>query len=406
MDSAWWFIQESIGMENEVRNILTINGGSSSVKFSLYNVNGNLKQQLKGSITRIGLQGAGLTVTRQNKECERQPAKAHNMQEAAGSLMDWLKKENHPGQLTAIGHRIVHGMNHTKAELVTPALLNELHQIGDYDPDHLPGEVELIKAFAGQYPQISQVACFDTVFHSTLPELARLLPIPGRFRRAGIRRYGFHGLSYSYLMEDLAAKNPGAAKGKIILAHLGNGASMAAVRDGMSMDTSMGFTPAGGFLMGTRPGDLDPGVAAYMINKESLTGRQFNELINHQSGLLGISETSPDMLDLLRKQDTDPRAAEAIGLFCYQAKKWIGSFTAVLGGLDTLVFSGGIGENAAPVRAGICEGLKFMGIELDPEQNKKNARVISAKGSQVTVYVIPTDEELMIAKTVCRVLSL
>jgi acetate kinase len=236
-----------------------------------------------------------------------------------------------------------------------------------------------------------------------MPRVAKLLPIPRRFDKMGIQRYGFHGLSYTYLLEELAhTAGKKAARGRVILAHLGNGASMAAVRDGKSIDTSMGFTPTGGLPMSTRTGDLDPGVAWFLMKTENLTPRQFNILVNQESGLLGVSETSPDMRDLLEQQAGDVRAAEAVELFCYQARKWVGAFSAALGGLDTLVFSGGIGENAGEVRARICAGLEFLGIELDEAKNAENAEVISRPASKVTVRVIRTDEELMIARILCR----
>jgi acetate kinase len=247
------------------------------------------------------------------------------------------------------------------------------------------------------------VACFDTAFHQTMPRVARLLPIPRRFDAKGVQRYGFHGLSYAYLMEELARLGDPAAKiGRVILAHLGNGASLAAVRDGKSIDTSMGFTPTAGLVMSTRSGDLDPGLAPYLARTEQMTTKQFYEMVNHESGLLGVSETSSDMRDLLDHETQDVRAAEAVALFCYQAKKWIGSFAAALGGLDTLVFAGGIGENAPPVRARICEGLNFLGIELNESRNADTAGVISTDASRVTVRVIRTDEELMIARSVLR----
>jgi acetate kinase len=251
------------------------------------------------------------------------------------------------------------------------------------------------------------VACFDTAFHHDLPRVARLLPIPRRYEAQGVRRYGFHGLSYAYLMEELVRLgDPAATKGRVILAHLGNGASLAAVRDGKSIDTSMGFTPTAGLVMSTRSGDLDPGLAPYLARTEQITAKQFYEMVNQQSGLLGVSEISPDMRDLLAQEVADVRAAEAVALFCYQAKKWIGSFAAALGGLDTLVFAGGIGENASLVRARICEGLSFLGVELNETRNAKNAAVISTDASRATVRVMRTDEELMIARSVCRVLKL
>ena len=294
-------------------------------------------------------------------------------------------------------------MNHTQAEIIDEYLLQELKRISEYSPDHLPVEIEIIRVFKKQCPGLLQVACFDTAFHATLPRIAKMLPIPRRFDQAGIQRYGFHGLSYAYLMEELE-KIAGAdeANGRIILAHLGNGASLTAVKEGKSIDTSMGFTPAGGFMMGTRCGDLDPGVAWFMMKSEGMKAKQFNHLINHEAGLLGVSEISSDMQDLLQQESSDENAAEAVALFCYQVKKWIGAFTAVSGGLDTLVFSGGIGENAPVIRSRICENLHYAGIELDEEQNRKNATQISTVDSTVKVRVIPTNEELMIAKSTMR----
>jgi acetate kinase len=305
----------------------------------------------------------------------------------------------------AVGHRVVHGMQHTAPERVTPQLLAELRRITPYDPDHLPRELALIEAFRRRYPRLPQVACFDTAFHRTMPRVAKLLPIPRRFAAKGVERYGFHGLSYAYLMEELRRLDPAAASGRVILAHLGNGASLAAVRAGRSLDTSMGFTPAAGLVMSTRTGDLDPGLAFYLARTERMTAARFQQMVNHESGLLGVSGTSSDVRDLLAREKRDPRAAEAVALFCYQAKKWIGAYAAALGGVGTLVFAGGIGENAPLIRARICDGLGFLGIKLDRTRNAKNAPLISPAAGRIKVRVIRTDEELMIARSVARVLS-
>jgi acetate kinase len=322
----------------------------------------------------------------------------------ANSLIDWLEKQDVFASIQSVGHRVVHGMNHNQPEIVTQELLDDLHRISPYDPDHLPREIELIETFRRRHPKLLQVACFDTAFHHTMPRVSKLLPIPRCFDAKGIRCYGFHGLSYSYLMEELGRLGDSTAKtGRVILAHLGNGASMAAVLDGRSIDTSMSFTPVSGLVMGTRSGDLDPSLVSYLARTERMSTKQFYEMINHKSGLLGVSETSSDMRDLLAHEAHDVRAAEAVALFCYHAKKWIGSFASVLGGLDTLVFAGGIGENAPAVRARICEGLGFLGIELDEARNTKNAPVISEAGGRVKVHVIRTNEELMIARSVCRI---
>jgi len=278
-------------------------------------------------------------------------------------------------------------------------MVEYLRALSPFDPEHLPEEIELTEAMFRLLPNVPQVACFDTAFHHDLPRVAQLLPIPRRYAAHGIRRYGFHGLSYAYLMEKVGPR------GRIILAHLGNGASMAAVRDGRPIDTSMAFTPTAGFPMSTRSGDLDPGLVWYLLRTEHVSPRQFHEMVNHESGLLGISETSSDMRDLLAREAHDERAAEAVAIFCYQVRKWIGAFAAALGGLDTLVFAGGIGENAPVVRARVCDGLAFLGIELDETQNAGNASVISRTARPVTVRVMQTDEELMIAKTVVRFLK-
>jgi acetate kinase len=322
--------------------------------------------------------------------------------------MDWIEERFGGGTLTAVGHRVVHGgPKYSEPKRITRELVEELHRLSPFDPEHLPEEILLTGAFHRRFPDLPQVACFDTAFHHDLPRVAQLLSIPRRYQAQGLRRYGFHGLSYAFLMEELARlAGPQAARGRVILAHLGNGASLAAVHDGKPVDTSMGFTPTAGLPMSTRSGDLDPGLVWYLARTEGLDAKQFNEMVNFQSGLFGVSETSSDMDDLLRRENEDVRAAEAVGLFCYQVKKWIGAFAAALGGLDTLVFAGGIGENAATVRARACDGLGFLGIELKEEQNVANAGVISAAASRVAVRVIRTDEEGMIAKTVCRVLGL
>jgi acetate kinase len=389
------------------RRILTINGGSSSIKFALYQIGEPLKRGLHGKVDRIGLEGTNLTF--EDPAGNRRDScglAASDHKSAAHSLIDWLEAENAVESVRAVGHRVVHGMQHTAPEVVTQELLDELHRISPYDPDHLPGEIELIEAFRQRHPKLPQAACFDTAFHGAMPSVAKLLPIPRRYYAQGVRRYGFHGLSYAYLMEELARLgDPAATAGRVILAHLGNGASMAAVRDGQSIDTSMSFTPTAGLVMSTRSGDLDPGLAPYLARTERMTTKQLYEMVNHESGLLGVSETSSDMRDLLVREEHDMRAAEAVALFCYQAKKWIGAFAAALGGLDTLVFAGGIGENAPRVRARICDGLGFLGVELSEPRNVESAGVISTGARAVTVRVIQTDEDLMIARSVRRILE-
>ncbi len=325
---------------------------------------------------------------------------------AVDFLLDWLGTQRVFASVEAVGHRVVHGMTHSEPERVTPKLLAALHRIVPYDPDHLGREIGMIEAILGRHPRLPQVACFDTAFHRAMPRVAKLLPIPRRFAAKGVERYGFHGLSYASLMEKLAELDPEATRGRVILAHLGNGASLAALRDGRSVDTSMGFTPTAGLVMGTRTGDLDPGLPYYFARAERMTPAQFQRMVNHKSGLLGVSGISSDLRDLLVRERRDVRAAEAVALFCYQAKKWLGSFAAVLGGLDTVVFAGGIGENSPIIRERICEGLGFLGIALHPTRNADNAPVISPETGRVMVRVIHTDEELMIAQCVMRLLDL
>ena len=389
--------------------ILTINGGSSSIKFAVFDASDSLRRILEGGVERIGLPEATFVVKGLNqKDNFSRLVTAPDHTVAVGILMDWIEDRIRRGELTAVGHRVVHGgPKYSKPQRITAEMVEELRQLSPFDPEHIPEEILLTEAFHRRFPDLPQVACFDTAFHHDLPRVARLLPIPRRYEAQGVRRYGFHGLSYAFLMRELVRLDGAeAAKGRIILAHLGNGASLAAVRDGKSIDTSMSFTPAAGVPMSTRSGDLDPGLVWYLTRTEKMSAKQFNEMVNFQSGLLGVSETSSDMRYLLDHETEDLRAAEAVALFCYQIKKWIGAFAAALGGLDTLVFAGGIGEKAPVVRARICDGLGFLGIELEEKRNAANEGVISIDASRIKVRVIRTDEELMIAETVCSVLSL
>jgi len=389
--------------------ILAINGGSSSIKFALFEVGDSLRRILKGGIERIGSPEAALRVTGANHaDNVSRAVTAPDHTAAADVLMDWIEERRGRDTVTAVGHRVVHGgPTYYKPQRLTAEMVEELRRLSPFDPDHLPEEIRLTEAFHRRFPDLPQVACFDTAFHHDLPRVARLLPIPRRYEAQGVRRYGFHGLSYAFLMGELARLgDPAATTGRVILAHLGSGASLAAVGDGKPVDTSMSFTPTAGVPMSTRSGDLDPGLVWYLARTEKMSAVEFSEMVNVRSGLLGISETSSDMRDLLDRETQDVRAAEAVALFCYQVKKWIGAFAAALGGLDTLVFAGGIGENAPAARARICDGLGFLGIELEANRNAANESVISAAGRRVTVRVIRTDEERMIAATVCRVLGL
>ena len=387
--------------------ILTINGGSSSLKCSLFQIGPPLTPVVSCLADRIGFPDATLTLTDgASGTSERRTIEVAHHKDSVDPLIAWLEEKITIADLVAIGHRVVHGGHrYREPHVITLEVIDELRRLSPYDPEHLPVEIELIETLGRRFPAIPQVACFDTAFHRDMPRVARLLPIPRRYDVAGVRRYGFHGLSYAYLMEELRRLAPDEAKGRVILAHLGNGASMAAVRGGKSIDTSMGFTPTAGLPMSTRSGDLDPGLVAYLSRTEGMTAEQFYTMVNRQSGLLGLSETSSDLRDLLASERHDPRAAEAVALFCYQAKKWIGSFAAALGGLDALVFSGGIGENSPAIRSRICDGLEFLGLTIDEARNGAGEAVISTEGSRVTVRVMHTDEEREIAQSVFHMLA-
>ena len=389
--------------------VLTINGGSSSIKFALFTTGGSLRRQVKGKLERIGM-SASMLVTKgpRREDNVTRAVSAPDHRKAAALILDWLDANLGGDELAAIGHRVVHGgPDYSEPQRITPAMVAALQKISAFDPQHLPLEIMLIEAFQRRHAAVAQVACFDTAFHHDLPRVAQLLPIPRRYQAKGLRRYGFHGLSYAYLMQELARVNGAqGARGRIVLAHLGNGASLVAMHEGKPLDTSMGFTPAAGVPMSTRSGDLDPGLAGYFARTENMDAEQFDAMVNSQSGLLGVSETSSDMRDLLERETSDVRAAEAVALFCYQVKKCIGSFAAALGGLDTLVFAGGIGESTPVVRARICSGLAFLGLELDATRNMTGEGVISTGKAGVIVRVMQTDEESMIAQMVCRSMGL
>lgn len=389
--------------------VLSINGGSSSIKLAMFEFGQSLRRILVGGIERIGQPDAAFRVEGSGPaDSFSRPVAMADHRAAARVLMDWIGQQKLGNSLTAIGHRIVHGgPKFSQPERITASMLQELNRLRPFDPEHLPVELRLIEAFLQRFPDLPQVACFDTAFHHDLPRVAQVLPIPRRYEAQGVRRYGFHGLSYAYLMEELARLGgPGEARGRVVLAHLGSGASLAAVCGGKSVDTTMSFTPTAGVPMGSRSGDLDPGLIGYLARTEDMNAQQFNEMVNSQSGLLGVSETSSDMRVLLDLESKDSRAAEAVALFCYEIKKRIGAFAAALGGLETLVFAGGIGENAPSVRDRVCDGLEFLGVELEGRRNAANAGVISTDSSRVIARVIPTDEEQMISRSVCHVLGL
>ena len=395
-------------MTTNVQRVLSINGGSSSIKFAVYHLRAVPTRVLCGKVDRVGLRGTTLTFD----DVERGQQDRHligdlDHGQAVTLLIDWLVQHIDLASITAVGHRVLTGgAKYFEPQRVTEELLDALRGMTVYAPDHLPAEIALIERLRERMPGLLQVVCFDTAFHRNLPRVAKMLAIPRRFQTHGVERYGFHGLSYAYLMEELGrCVGAEAANGRVILAHIGNGVSLAAVQGGQCVDTSMGFSPASGVPMATRSGDLDPGLVWYLQHTEHLTATQFQHMANHESGLLGVSETSGDVRDLLRCEANDIRAAEALALFCYQIRKCIGALVAALGGLDTLVFAGGIGENAPVIRARICDALGFLGIHLDARRNTNNEAVVSSGASRVCVRVTPTDEELMIAKATIQIIA-
>lgn len=388
-------------VDARLTRILTINSGSSSVKFALFHMGPTETLVMSGRMERIGL-SAGVFKAKGSDGATlvERPLDLPNHAAAFKALFAWLQDQAAAKDLEAVGHRIVHGgSEHTQPQRITPQLVASLRGLIPLAPDHLPHEIEAIEVVSRSYPALAQVACFDTAFHAEMPRLAKIYALPRRLESEGIRRYGFHGLSYEYILSELKSDaGLEAAKGRVVMAHLGNGSSLAAVREGKSVDTTMGFTPTGGLVMSTRSGDLDPGVLLYLLREKGLTLTEIDEMVNERAGLLGVSGTSSDMADLLASEAADPHAAEAVELFCRQAKKFLASFAGVLGGLDTLIFTAGIGENAPYIRWRICKDLAFLGIHIDPDRNGAGASIISIDGSPVTVRVMKTNEELMIAR--------
>ncbi len=394
-------------MVNDVQHrILAINSGSSSLKVSLYQI-ARAEEEVILAIEarRIGIPGGRIRATdAAGKVLLDRQVDLPDHAAALNAALKWLRKENH--KIHAVGHRVVHGgSGYSEPQLVTEKLICALRELVRIDPDHLPQAISAIEAVRREHPSLPQVACFDTAFHRGMPRVAQICPLPMSFHEEGIQRYGFHGLSYEYVMSELCRLDARLAGGRVVIAHLGNGASMVAVRQGKSMDTTMGFSPTAGLLMGTRSGDIDPGVVLYLIEEKKMAAKAVNDLLNKQSGLLGISGASEDMQDLLEREGQDSKAALAVELFCLRAKKYLGAYAAALGGLDMAVFTGGIGEHAPEIRERICAGLEFMGLELDPELNRQHAPVISEKASQVKVRVIKTNEELMIARHTARLVG-
>ena len=376
--------------------ILCLNSGSSSLKFALYSLGDTQEERIaSGAVEGIGLSGGRLWIRgKDNDQLVDVQGDFPDFTASAKGISAVARDLGFPSPVAA-GHRVVHGgPNHSSSERVDSVLLAELRRLIPFAPLHMPSAIQGIEAVTARFPGMPQVACFDTAFHRPMPEVAQRFPLPRTFWDEGIRRYGFHGLSYEYIVATLGA----AARGRLIIAHLGNGASLAAVRDGRPQDTTMGFTPTGGLMMGTRSGDLDPGVLLHLMREKGYDANRLDELVNNQAGLLAVSGISSDMRTLLEQRDHSPHAAQAVEMFCYQLRKHIGAMAAVLGGVDTLVFTGGIGENAAPVRFEVCSGLAYLGVSLDKGRNAAHAEIISSPESACSVRVIRTNEDLMIAR--------
>jgi len=389
--------------------VLTLNSGSSSLKFAVYRIGpGETAPLFSGIAERIGLSGGRFRVRDAEGVVQIDDSlELPDHDVATTALLNRLEKLLDGHRLDGVGHRVVHGgPEYVQPLEVTTELIEALQQLVRLAPEHLPHELDVIRALGRHDPTLRQVACFDTAFHRHMPEVAQRFPMPRSLWHEGVRRYGFHGLSYEFILQKLAeTAGSQAARGRLIIAHLGNGASMAAVRDGVGVDTTMGLTPAGGLMMGTRSGDLDPGVLVYLLREKGRSPSTVDYLVNQRSGLIGVSGITSDMRDLLRMESTEPHAAEAIALYCYQAKKHLGALAAVLGGLDAVVFTGGVGAGSPEIRSRICQGLEFLGVRLDPERNRAGAGRISPDQAPVAVFAMKTDEERIIAQHTYRVLS-
>lgn len=352
--------------------ILTVNGGSSTIKCALFGDD----------------DGPALLARLET------PLPDGGQAAAVAALLEWQSAQTPGARIHVVAHRVVHGgETFDRPCRVTPAVLADLDGLVSLAPNHLPEEIAFIRACMRAIPDAAHVACFDTAFHRTLPDVARVLPLPG------VRRFGFHGLSYTYLLSELERiAGASAAGGRVILAHLGSGASLAAVRNGQSIDTTMGMTPAGGLVMSTRSGDLDPGAVAHVMRAQGWTPDDLDAAVTKRSGLLGISGRTGDMQQLLALEPHDPAASLAVRVFCYQTAKWMGALAIALGGLETIVFSGGIGEHAATVRARIATALSCLGVIMDEGENARDAPVVSTRESRVTIRVIPTNEALVMAR--------
>jgi acetate kinase len=389
---------------------LVINAGSSSLKFCIFHSSDADAWPLeaRGQIEGIGTaprfsakNGAGELLT----ERAFDPHAVHDGSTAIDALAGWLRSRYGGARVQGVGHRVVHGgARFTGPTRVTPQVVEELRALIPLAPLHQPHNLAAIEAVFERLPDVPQVACFDTSFHRGQPAVARVVPLPRNVCRGGVERYGFHGLSYEYIASVLPTVAPEIAGGRVVVAHLGSGASMCAFKDGKSIDSTLGFTALDGLCMGTRPGALDPGVVLYLFQELGLTAKDVEGILYKKSGLLGISGISNDMRDLLG--NADPNARLAVDFFVYRAAKEIGALAAVLGGIDGLVFTAGIGEHSPEVRRRICEASAWLGIELDAGANEGHGPRISRKGARVSAWVVPTNEELIIARHTGQMLGM
>lgn len=388
--------------EDQIQTIAAINSGSSSLKFGLFTLEDPLQMIVKGKISGIGSPACLFSITNPGKSgTSCNPGHLESIEKAAELVTQWLQQQARHYKINGIGHRVVHGgLTFYEPRQIDDSLISDLQKLEPLAPLHLPDSLSIINVFRRSFAAITQVACFDTAFHTSMPFEARHYALPRYLWSEGVIRYGFHGISCEYICQQLIQWDITLSGKKIIVAHLGSGSSMTAIKDSSSIDNTMGFTPAGGLVMNTRAGDIDPGVASYLLKKKQMDAAQLDDLFNKESGFRAISGSDHPLEQLLQEEKDDPQAAQAIAMYCYHAKKQIGALAAAMGGLDILVFTGGIGEHAAVARKRICDGLAFAGIELNDELNDRSAETISELASRVQVYVIPTDEEIVIARHV------
>lgn len=381
----------------KVLTILAINTGSSSLKFKIYSDIHPPRLIASGGVTGIGTDKGSCAINPiDGPPFSYGEIVIKTASEAVIPVLEWIQQQHYT--IASIGHRLVHGgLKYSEPALIDEEMIKELKEIKLWAPSHLNASLAVVNLFRQAFPDIPQIACFDTWFHHHMPFVAKYYALPKSLWSEGVIRYGFHGLSCEYIMGQLQQLDYSVDNKKTIIAHLGSGCSMTAVKGMESVDTTMGFTPASGMIMSTRTGDIDPGVFTYLLQQKGMTAAEVSTLLNKEAGLKAISETSQDMQQLLQAEHTDIHARQAVHMFCYQAKKQIGALAAAMGGLDTLVFTGGIGENQHRIRARICSDLEFLGIRLNDVLNRQSYCNISGSNSRVTVYVIKTNEEAVIA---------